>query len=220
MSKFPDIRVAAVLLALASPAFAAEAGKTGLGRPALPQEIAAWATDVRPDGKGLPPGKGSVKDGEKLFLERCAQCHGEFGEGAGRYPVLAGGRDTLAKDAPDKTIGSYWPYASTVFDYVRRAMPFGAAQSLTADETYALTAFLLNLNDIVPDEFVLTRDNFASIKMPNVDGFIDDDRATSEKSFWKKDPCMKDCKPGAARITGHATAIDVTPDVKTGPKVE
>ena len=196
------------------------ARKTGLGREALPEEVAAWNIDVRPDGQGLPPGKGSVKDGEEIYQVQCAACHGEFGEGAGRYPLLVGGLGTLNKENPDKTIGSYWPYASTVFDYVRRAMPFGNGQSLTVDETYAVTAYLLNMNEIVKDDFVLSKENFASIKMPNANGFFDDDRETSEKGFWNKSPCMKDCKPEAPKIIGRARAIDVTPDAKQGPKVE
>ena len=220
MSKFRNLILAAALIASSSLVLAAETKKVGLGRPATPAEVSAWAIDVRPDGKGLPAGKGSVKDGETLFLEKCAMCHGEFGEGAGRYPVLVGGRDTLKSESPDKTIGSYWPYASTLYDYIRRAMPFGAAQSLTPDEVYALTAFLLNQNDIVPDDFELSKDNFSSIKMPNVDGFIDDDREVSEKAFWNKDPCLKDCKPTAPKVTARAAAVDVTPDSKSGPKVE
>jgi cytochrome c len=220
MSKSRNLILACALAVIASSAVAADGGKVGLGRVALPQEVEAWAIDVRPDGKGLPAGKGSVKQGETLFLERCATCHGEFGEGAGRYPVLVGGRDTLKSENPDKTIGSYWPYASTLFDYIRRAMPFGDAQSLTPDETYALTAFLLNQNDIVPDDFVLSKENFATIKMPNVNGFFDDDREVSEKAFWKRDPCMRDCKPQAPHVTSRASAVDVTPESKDSPKVE
>ena len=190
-----------------------------VGRPALPAEIAAWDIDARPDGKGLPPGQGNVKQGETLYLERCAACHGEFGEGAGRWPELAGGAGTLAHDRPFKTVGSYWPHATTAFDYIRRAMPFGQAQSLQPDEIYALVAFILNLNDIVKDDFVASQDNLATIKMPNAAGFYDDDRETTERGFWVANPCMTDCKP-PARITGHAGAIDVTPDSKTAPKME
>ena len=98
---------------------------------AKPEEIAGWDIDVRPDGQGLPPGKGTVKEGETLYMERCAACHGEFGESAGRWPILAGGAGTLASHDPVKSVGSYWPYASTVMDYIRRSMPFGNAQSLT-----------------------------------------------------------------------------------------
>lgn len=194
--------------------------KLGLGRPATADEIAAWDTDVRPDGRGLPVGKGTVKQGDELFQEKCASCHGEFGQGVGRWPVLAGGAGTLKADRPDKTIGSFWPDASTVFDYIKRAMPYGNAQSLTNDEVYALTAYLLSMNDVVKDENLeLSDKNFTSIKMPNASAFFEDDRETSEKQFWNKKPCMKDCRP-APKVTGRAMAIDVTPDGKSGPKVE
>lgn len=192
----------------------------GLGRPALPEEVAAWDIDIRPDGQGLPAGRGSVKQGEELFIQQCAACHGDFGEGVGRWPVIAGGLGSLKADNPEKTIGSFWPFASTVFDYVHRAMPFGNAQSLTADETYAIVAYLLHLNDIVKQDFELSKENFASVKMPNAGGFFDDDRETSEKAFWRKEPCMTNCKPEPAKVTGRARVIDVTPDSKTAPRVE
>lgn len=194
--------------------------KLGLGRPATADEIAAWDTDVRPDGRGLPVGKGTVKQGDELFQEKCASCHGEFGQGVGRWPVLAGGAGTLKADRPDKTVGSFWPDASTLFDYIKRAMPYGNAQSLTNDEVYALTAYVLSMNDVIKDEnFELNDKNFTSIKMPNASAFFEDDRETSEKQFWNKNPCMKDCRP-APKVTGRAMAIDVTPDGKSGPKVE
>ena len=199
---------------------AAQRAPLGLGRPALPEEIAAWDIDVRPDGQGLPPGRGSVKQGEEIFLERCAACHGEFGEGVGRWPVLAGGAGTLKADNPEKTVGSFWPFASTVFDYVHRAMPFGNGQTLTADETYSIVAYLLYLNDLVKDDFELSKDNFTSVQMPNTGGFYDDDREVSEKMFWRKDPCMSNCKADPAKVTGHARVIDVTPDTKAAPRVE
>ena len=194
--------------------------RIGLGRPALPEEIKAWDTDVRPDGKGLPVGKGTAKEGDVLFQEKCASCHGEFGQGAGRYPAIAGGIGTLRADRPDKTVGSFWSDASTVFDYIKRAMPFGNAQSLTDDETYALTAYILNMNDVIKDEtFELNEKTFASVKMPNAAAFYGDDRETAEKHFWKKDPCMKDCR-AAPKVMGRAVSVDVTPDSKAGPKVD
>lgn len=196
------------------------AAKLGLGRAATAEEIAAWDTDVRPDGRGLPVGKGTVKQGDDLFQEKCASCHGEFGQGVGRWPVLAGGAGTLKADRPDKTVGSFWPDVSTVFDYIKRAMPYGNARSLTNDEVYALTAYVLSMNDIVKDEtFELNEKNFTSIKMPNAAAFYEDDRETAEKQFWKKDPCMKDCR-AAPKITGRAISVDVTPDSKAGPKVD
>jgi len=188
-------------------------GAFGLGRVAVQDEIAAWDIDVRPDGTGLPAGRGTVAEGEPLFADNCAVCHGDFGEGAGRWPVLAGGQDTLLKDRPVKTIGSYWPYLSTVFDYVRRAMPFGNARSLSDDDVYALTAYLLYLNDIVDDEaFELSNENFSSIRLPNEDNFIPDDRLSEPHYAKGLQPCMTDCKPGPVEITARAQIIDVTPE--------
>jgi cytochrome c len=204
----------------ATPAAPAAVPKLGLGREALPEELKAWSIGVRPDGQGLPPGKGTVRQGDELFQAQCAACHGEFGQGNGRWPVLAGGQGSLKDDRPEKTIGSFWPDLSTVFDYIHRAMPYGNAQSLQPDEVYALTAYLLYLNDIVKDEdFELSDKNFTSIKLPNAAAFYDDDRETTEKAFWGKQPCMKDCK-SEVKITGRATVLDVTPDSKTAPKVD
>lgn len=201
------------------PALAADAplpahdGAFKLGRVATGDEIAAWDMDVRPDGLGLPVGKGNVADGEVLYTDNCAVCHGDFGEGVGRWPVLAGGQDTLTDDRPVKTIGSYWPYLSTVYDYVRRAMPFGNARSLSDDDVYAITAYLLYLNDVVVDEdFELSNENFSDIHMPNEENFIPDGR-TQEAHYAKdKEPCMTDCKPGPVEITMRAQVLDVTPD--------
>lgn len=192
----------------------------GLGTPATPEQIAGWDIDVRPDGVGLPPGKGTAAAGEGIFLEQCAMCHGDFAEGRDRWPVLSGGHGSLAEDRPEKTIGSYWESASTIFDYVRRSMPFGNAQSLSNDELYAVTAFLLNMNDVIKDpEFELNQDNFTSIKMPNADGFFDDDREVTEKAFWNADACMKDCKSEVS-VTGYAAILDVTPDSESGLSVD
>jgi hypothetical protein len=210
------LRALAILLAFAGAAYAADR-KIEIGRVATPAEIAGWDIDVRPDGQGLPPGKGSVKDGEQVYIAKCAACHGEFGESAGRWPQVAGGTGSLASDDPVKTVGSYFAHLSTVFDYVRHAMPFGDAQSLTNDELYAVTAYMLFLNDIVDEKFVLSRENFTSVKMPNAGGFYDDDRETTEKAFWNTRPCMADCKP-EVKITGRARVIDVTPDDKGARK--
>src|ERR1051325_1666864 len=201
-----------LLLALATTSHAADR-KLDIGRVATPQEIAGWDIDVRPDGQGLPPGRGSVKDGEALYMTKCAACHGEFGESAGRWPMIAGGQGSLESDDPVKTIGSYFGNLSTVIDYVRRAMPFGDAQSLSSDELYAIVAYTLFLNDIVDDKFVLSKDTFGAVKMPNAGGFYDDDRRTAERAFWNPRPCMQDCKP-EVKITGRARVIDVTPDEK------
>jgi cytochrome c len=158
-----------------------------------------------------------VAQGEKVYMARCATCHGEFGEGVGRWPPLAQGKGTLASSEPVKTVGSYFPYLSSVLDYNRRAMPFGDAQSLTNDELYAVTAYVLNLNDIVDGQFVLSKETWGQVKMPNQGGFVDDDRKTAEKAFWNGKPCMKDCGP-PVKITGRAAAIGVTPDDKAPRK--
>jgi len=204
--------VLVALVLFAPDASSAGERKLNIGQPVTPDVIAGWDIDVRPDGQGLPPGKGSVKAGEQVYIEKCAACHGEFGESAGRWPQVAGGQGTLSADDPVKTVGSYFAHLSTVFDYVRHAMPFGDAQSLTNDELYAVVAYMLFLNDIVDDKFVLSRENFTSVKMPNAGGFYDDDREVAEKSFWAK-PCMTNCK-GDVKITGRARVIDVTPDDK------
>ena len=154
-------------------------------------------------------------------MERCAACHGEFGESAGRWPMLSGGNGTLASHDPVKSVGSYWPYASTLMDYIRRAMPFGNAQSLTGDELYAITAYVLYLNDVVKNEdFELNEKTFRTIKLGNEQNFYDDDRHVTEREFWRKSPCMSNCAPGEAKITGRARVLDVTPEANKGPKVD
>ena len=192
----------------ASITFAAErTGYYGYGKPATTEEIAGWDIDVRPDGQGLPPGSGSVLTGERLYEEKCSVCHGYFGEGQGRWPVLAGGFDTLTDDRPEKTVGSYWPYASTLWDYIHRAMPFFNPQSLSTDEVYAITAYVLYLNDLVDEEFVLTQDNLVTIEMPNRNGFFRDDRPDTHNTA-----CMENCKdPNDIKITWDATELGVTP---------
>ncbi|MGD9866153.1 MAG: c-type cytochrome, partial [Pseudodonghicola sp.] len=193
MSKYRKLIVTTALAAtlMAGPALAE---KLGLGRPALPEEIAAWNMDVSPDGTGLPEGSGSVMDGEALFSDYCAVCHGDFAEGVDNWPKLAGGAGTLADKDPLKTVGSYWPYLSTTWDYVHRSMPFGNAQTLKPDEVYAIVAYILYSNDLVEDDFVLSKENFLEVEMPNKDGFIVDDRETAEAAFWKAEPCMTNCK--------------------------
>lgn len=195
----------------AEPPAPSRSGGFGLGREALPEEVAAWDIDVRPDGQGLPEGSGDVWTGEELFVAKCAACHGDFGEGAGRWPELAGGFGTLDGDDPVKTVGSFWPYLSTAVDYIHRAMPFGEAQSLTADEVYAITAYLLYLNEVVEEDFVLSPETFASVEMPNAEGFFDDDRDAVEVPQFSAEPCMEGCKE-SVEITMRAAVLDVTPD--------
>lgn len=141
------------------------------GRPATADEIKLWDIDVRPDGKGLPPGRGTVSQGKIVYEQNCAACHGVKGTG-GIYDRLAGGQGSLATDKPIKTVGSYWPYATTLFDYIHRAMPYPAPGTLTVDDTYAVAAYILGLNGILPDGATLDQDSLPKIKMPNRDGFI------------------------------------------------
>lgn len=149
---------------------AAEAGPH-LGKPATAQEIAAWNLTVFADGRGLPPGRGSVTAGKVLYQQRCMACHGVDGEG-GSANELAGGKHGLTDASPDKTIGSYWPYATTLFDFIRRAMPLDAPGSLDNDQVYALCAYLLHLNKLLPPDAELDAARLGALQMPNRDGFI------------------------------------------------
>jgi mono/diheme cytochrome c family protein len=151
--------------------------KFGFGRTATPQEIATWDIDVRPDGKGLPLGQGDVKKGKLLYALKCAICHGVDGkEKLGvKLPGAALVGDTLASSKP-KTISNYWPYATTLFDYMRRAMPYNLPGSLSNDEVYSLTAYLLNANKIIKDDMVLDAKNLYKVVMPAKKLFIMDDR--------------------------------------------
>ncbi|MDM7931453.1 c-type cytochrome [Tabrizicola sp.] len=214
MSKSRELALASALLTtLAAPAFAET---LGLGRAALPEEIAAWDVAILPDGTGLPEGSGDVETGDEVFAENCASCHGDFAEGLDSWPVLAGGAGSLTDPRPVKTVGSYWPYLSTVFDYVHRSMPFGQAQTLTADDTYAITAFLLYSNGMVEDDFVLSNENFTEIVMPNADGFYPDDRAATEYPLFSAEPCMENCRSAAPEVTKRAVDINVTPEDPDG----
>ena len=143
----------------------------GFGKPAAPQEIAGWDIDVRPDGQGLPKGRGSVAEGQVIYDDKCASCHGTFGE-SNSYLQIAGGVGSLASDQPIRTTGSKLNYATTLFDYIRRAMPFPESQSLSSDEVYAVSAYILNLNGIVGANDVLDAQSLPAVKMPNRDGFI------------------------------------------------
>jgi mono/diheme cytochrome c family protein len=143
------------------------------GRPATPDEIKLWDIDVRPDGKGLPEGSGTVAHGKEVYQTYCMACHGTNGQG-GIKDRLAGGQGTLGSDKPIKTVGSYWPYATTLFDYIRRAMPYTAPGLLGADDTYAVVAYILNLNGVLPEDAKLDRESLPQVRMPNRDGFIPD----------------------------------------------
>jgi S-disulfanyl-L-cysteine oxidoreductase SoxD len=147
----------------------------GIGRTATAAEIAGWNIDIGRDGSGLPAGSGSVSHGREVYQNQCAACHGDNGQG-GIGDRLVGGRGTLATSRPVRTVGSYWPYATTLFDFVRRAMPFNAPDSLDADQVYAVSAYVLSLNGIVPDDTVLDAASLAKVVMPNRNGFIRSDQ--------------------------------------------
>lgn len=162
-------------LLLYAGALMAQSPKYGVGRTPMPDEIARWAITTRPDGKGLPAGSGSVVDGKEIYTNRCLKCHGAGGKGRESVP-LVGGRGTLASAQPLKTVESYWPYATTLFDYVNRAMPFDRPGALTANQVYAVCAYVLSLGHIVPDDAVLDAASLPKIHMPNRDGFVSDPR--------------------------------------------
>ncbi|MGA8223964.1 MAG: cytochrome c [Candidatus Acidiferrales bacterium] len=160
-------------------AFAAGAGQNDrykIGTPATAEEIRQRDISVGPDGSGLPSGRGTVTEGQLVYQIKCANCHGGRGEGVAPYPALAGGRGTLKDKNPVLTVGSFWPYATTVWDYIHRAMPYQRPGSLTADETYAVTAYILYLNGIVDEKATLDEKSLAGVKMPNRDGFVGDPR--------------------------------------------
>lgn len=146
-----------------------------LGRVATPEEIQAWDIDVAPDGEGLPAGRGTVEEGERVYAEHCAGCHGATGV-EGPNPKLAGGQGTLASTNPMKTVGSYWPYATTLFDYIYRAMPFVSPQSLTPNQVYAVTAWILFQNGLLDKAGVLDRETLPKVRMLHRTGFVPDPR--------------------------------------------
>jgi cytochrome c len=203
---FLSILIAFLLVNISS----ASERKFNLGKLATKEEIAGWDIDVRPDGLGAPIGSGTALIGEEIYTEQCAACHGDFGEGADRWPALVGGEDSLASHDPEKTTGSYWPYASTMYDYIYRAMPYGVAQSLSHDETYEIVAYLLYMSDIIDEDFVLSEKNIGEIEMPNRNGFLlPDPRPDIINTNGL--PCMKDCNV-STNVIGRARDIDVTPD--------
>src|SRR6516164_3471508 len=160
---------ASALLVLSSPALAEG---PGLGRVATPDEIASWDISIGPDGAGLPPSRGTPKQGETVYAEKCIACHGEKGAGKPN-DQLVGGRGSLSgEQAPVKTIGSFWPYATTLFDYIRRAMPLNAAKSLSNDEIFAVCAYILELNGIIGEADAMDAQTLPQVQMPNRDGFV------------------------------------------------
>jgi len=169
---FTHSHLLAVASVLAVVSNAALAENPNLGRIAAPEEIASWDISIGPDGAGLPPGSGTPKQGEAVYTAKCLVCHGEKGAGKPN-DALVGGRGTLAGDQPPvKTVGSFWPYATTLFDYVRRAMPLNESKSLTNDEVYAVVAYLLQLSGIVGENETINAQTLPRVQMPNRDGFM------------------------------------------------
>src|SRR6516164_81207 len=162
------LALAAAMLAVAAlPALAAD--EPDLGKPISPEDLAPWDISIGPDGAELPPGSGTAKQGEAVFTAKCQACHGAKGAGQPN-DRLVGGQGSLPGDKPAiKTVGSFWPYATTLFDYVRRAMPYVESKSLSPDETYAVVAYILNLNGVVGDADVINAQTLPNVKMPNRD---------------------------------------------------
>lgn len=158
-----------------------------VGRAPTAQEIQAFDIAVGTDGKELPPGSGNAKTGATLFAQKCAACHGENLEGSTQAPALIGGAGTLTSLHPKMTTGSYWPFATTIFDYIRRAMPRFQEGILTNEQVYSLTAFILFRDEIIKEDDVIDAKTLPKIKMPNRDGFIPQN--TDEIHDWKKRGC-------------------------------
>jgi len=171
MSKRAIILGAVASLA-ANLALAANVAPPKLGRPATPDEVAKASISIPPDGEGLPAGSGSVAQGAQIFAAKCAVCHGANAQGTPSGDRLVGGIGTLNTPNPVKTVSSYWPYATTLFDYIRRAMPLPNPQSLQNDEAYALVAYILSIDNIVPKDAVLDAQSLPKVQMPNRSGFV------------------------------------------------
>jgi cytochrome c len=184
----PEARIAALVVMTLACATPAQSQSTyGIGRTATAAEIAGWNIDIDRDGYNLPSGSGNVNRGREVFDQQCAACHGAQGEG-GVGDRLVGGQSTLATPNPVKTVGSYWPYTPTLFDYIRRAMPQNAPQSLSNEEVYAVSAYILHLNGLLPAEATLDAKSLSAIKMPNRDMFVGESRPDV-----KSPACMTDC---------------------------
>lgn len=185
MRELSAAMLAIVVLSIATSAQAES--RYGIGRPATSAEIAGWNIDIDRYGNNLPPGSGGVSHGHEIFDQQCAACHGAKGEG-GIGDQLAGGQGTLASKKPIRTVGSYWPHAPTLFDYIRRAMPQNAPESLSNDDVYAVSAYILNLNGLLPAEATLDAKALSAIKMPNRDTFVGDPRPDV-----RNPECIRDC---------------------------
>jgi cytochrome c len=163
----------------------AQSPQYGVGRAPTADEINQWAISVRPDGKGLPEGSGTVASGKALYDSKCVRCHGSHGEGHDAVP-LAGGVGSLATPTPLKTVASYWPFATTIFDYVNRAMPYDKPGTPTTNQVYGLTAYVLFLGGIIPENAVMDRQSLPKVQMPNRNGFVSDPRPDTGPAVGKK----------------------------------
>ena len=173
-------------LILCAIALLAQGPKYKLGHAPSDADIATTDIFIAPDGKGLPPGKGTAFDAKETYSRRCARCHGTQGQGDQEGP-LVGGKDSLKTAKPLKTVGSFWPYSTTLYDYIRRAMPFDNPGLLDANQTYAVTALILHWNGIIGEKDVIDATTLPKVKMPNRDGFVKDDRpGTGAKAKKKK----------------------------------
>jgi S-disulfanyl-L-cysteine oxidoreductase SoxD len=159
-------------VAACAAAFAQAPSYSNLGRAPSKEEVQAWNQSIGPQGKELPPGSGTAKQGEEIFATKCAACHGPAGEGSQLAPRLVGGRGALNIPTPSRTLANYWPFATTIWDYINRAMPPKQESSLSASDVYALTAFILYRNEIVPEGQMLDAASLPKVKMPNRDGFV------------------------------------------------
>jgi cytochrome c len=167
-------------LLLLAPMLAAQSPKYGVGRAPTPEELREWSISIGPDGAGLPAGRGTAAEAKELYANRCAKCHGDKGQGRDSVPI-AGGQGTLRNPKPLRTVGSFWPYATTVWDYIHRAMPFDRPGTLTADQVYSLTAYVLYLNDLAKENDVIDARTLPKIQMPNRNGFVKDPRPDVHK---------------------------------------
>ena len=207
------IGAVSILLATSALAQAGDGGRFGFGRIATPQEIAGWDIDVRPDGHGVKKGKGNARQGQEIYDAKCASCHGTFGE-SNNYMVIAGGvekedlktgRAASLKKGEVRTVGTKLNYATTLWDYINRAMPWTAPQSMSVDEVYAVTAYVLHLNEIVPEDFELSDQNILKVQMPNRNGMSTEHgmRSVKGKPDVQGSLCMKDCLKGEVKIASQ-----------------